>query len=311
MYQSLIGQKVGVVLSGGGASGLAHVGVLKALEENNIPIDCIAGTSMGAIVGAMYASGMGLNEIETFFSSDKFKQGIRGQVEDQYSYFFKKKEEDASWITAKLDKDSLLNYGLPTKILDPVMMDLAMLEIFGPASAAAKYDFDSLFVPFRCIGADIVEKKEYVFRNGELNEAVRVSSSYPFYFRPIRVNGKLLFDGGLYNNFPADILYNDFIPDVIIGSNVSSNSSEPDENDLFSLLENMIVSKTDFSLPCEEGLVILPPVTSGTFEFDKIRENIDIGYLSAMERMFQIKGMIENRVDSLQLSQKRNVIVKC
>lgn len=301
----LFGQKVGVVLSGGGASGLAHVGVLKALEENGIPIDCIAGTSMGAIVGSMYAAGLTLDQIEDFFQSEEFNKGIEGEVLDQYSYYFKQKEEDASWITIKLDKDSLLNYGLPTKILDPVMMDLSMLRNFGPASAAANYDFDSLFVPFRCIGADIVKKKEHVFRSGELNEAVRVSTSYPFYFRPIRVDGKLLFDGGLYNNFPADVLYEDFIPDVIIGSNVSSNSPEPDENDLFSLLENMIVSKTDFSLPCEDGIVILPPVSSGTFEFEKAKENIDIGYLSTLEKMYQIKGMITRRVDSLEISKKR------
>ena len=298
-------QSVGVVLSGGGASGLAHIGVLKALEENNIPIDFIAGTSMGAIIGSMYASGMTIPEIEEFFKSEKFTQGIRGGAEDQYSYFFKQKDEDASWITLKLDKDSLLNYGLPTKIIDPVVMDLEMLRIFGPASAASKYDFDSLFVPFRCLGADIVEKKEYIFRNGELNQAVRVSSSYPFYFRPIRVDGKLLFDGGLYNNFPADVLYEDFMPDVIIGSNVSSNSPEPDENNLLSLLENMITSKTDFSLPCEEGIVILPPVNSGTFDFDRAAENVDIGFQETIDQMESIKKMIDRRIDPLQREEKR------
>lgn len=292
-------------MSGGGASGLAHIGVLKALEEHDVPIDYIAGTSMGAIVGSMYASGMSIEEIERFFSSKKFKQGIEGGIEDQYSYFFKQREEDASWVTIKLDKDSLLNYGLPTKIIDPVMMDLEMLKVFGPASAAANYNFDSLFVPFRCIGADIVEKKEYVFRKGELNEAVRVSSSYPFYFRPIRVNGKLLFDGGLYNNFPADILYNDFLPDVIIGSNVSSNSPEPDENNLFSLLENMIVSKTDFSLPCEEGIVILPPVQSGTFDFEKSQENISIGYQATLLQMDSIKSIVGREVLSSFRQKKR------
>jgi len=300
-------QKVGVVLSGGGASGLAHVGVLKALEENNIPIDYITGTSMGAIIGAMYASGLSIAEIETFFRSEQFLKGIEGGVEDQYSYFFKQSDEDASWITLKLDKDSLLGYGLPTKIIDPVMMDLEMLKIFGPVSASAGYSFDSLFVPFRCIGADIVEKKEHIFRGGELNEAVRVSSSYPFYFRPIRVNGKLLFDGGLYNNFPADVLYKDFIPDVIIGSNVSTNSPEPDENNLFSLLENMIVSKTDFSLPCENGLVILPDVNSGTFDFDKAAENVVIGYRSTLKKMDEIKGMVDRRQDANALEEKREL----
>ena len=289
---NLYSQKVGVVLSGGGASGLAHVGVLKALEENEIPIDCITGTSMGAIVGSMYAAGMSIAEMEAFFSSQTFMDGTAGKNVEQFGYFFKRKAEDASWINLKLDKDSLLNYSIPTNIIDPISLDLVMLDAFAPPSQAANYDFDSLFVPFRCIGADIVEKKEYVFREGELNTAVRVSSSYPFYFRPIRVEGKLLFDGGLYNNFPADLIYEDFLPDVIIGSNVSTNSPDPNEEDLFSLLENMIVSKTDFSLPCEDGIVILPPVTSGTFDFDQALNNIEIGYQETIRNIAAIREMI-------------------
>jgi len=298
-------QTVGIVLSGGGASGLAHVGVLKALEENEIPIDFIAGTSMGAIVGSMYASGMSIEEIESFFNSDAFNKGVSGKLEDQYSYFFKRKEEDASWVTLKLDKNSILNYSLPTNIIDPVSLDLNMLTFFAPPSAAANYNFDSLFVPFRCIGADIVEKKEYVFREGELNTAVRVSSSYPFYIRPIRVNGKLLFDGGLYNNFPADLIYNDFMPDIIIGSNVSTNSPAPNEEDLFSILENMIISKTDFSLPCKDGLVILPQVKSGTFDFDNAIENIDIGYQATLDKMNELNSLVTRKVKVEQVNKKR------
>src|ERR1700741_4339534 len=95
-------QKVGVVLSGGGSSGLAHIGVLKALEENNIPIDYICGTSMGALVGCLYAQGLTPTEIETLVKSDEFLSWATGVVRPDNIYYFKKKEDDASWVTFKL-----------------------------------------------------------------------------------------------------------------------------------------------------------------------------------------------------------------
>ena len=103
-----------------------------------------------------------------------------------------------------------------------------MTEFFARPSAAAEYNFDSLFIPFRCVAADIEAKESVVFKSGDLGEALRASMSYPFYLKPISVNGKLLFDGGLYNNFPSDIMYNDFYPDLIIGSNVTGNEPAPD-----------------------------------------------------------------------------------
>jgi NTE family protein len=91
LYEVTFGQKVGVVLSGGGADGIAHIGVLKALEENNIPIDYIAGTSMGALVGAMYASGYSPTEMEAMVHQEKFKKWAVGEIEEQHVYYFKKR----------------------------------------------------------------------------------------------------------------------------------------------------------------------------------------------------------------------------
>ena len=107
-------QKVGLVFSGGGAKGLAHIGVLKALEENNIPIDYIVGTSMGGIVGGMYASGYTPTEIETIALSEDFQNWVSGYFESEYRYFYNKKPENPSFITAKLQIDTGFNFKLRT-----------------------------------------------------------------------------------------------------------------------------------------------------------------------------------------------------
>ena len=98
-------QKVALVLSGGGAKGVAHIGVLKALEENDIPVDFITGTSMGAVVGGLYASGYSPEEITTMMVSEDFEKWISGGLQDNYEYYFKRDEEDASWVTIKFDYD--------------------------------------------------------------------------------------------------------------------------------------------------------------------------------------------------------------
>jgi NTE family protein len=101
-------QKVAVVLSGGGADGLSHIGVLKSLEQNHIPIDYIAGTSMGALIGGLYAAGYSIAEIEAFAKSEKFQLNATGDIEEKYVYFFKKKSPDASWINFKFSPDTIL-----------------------------------------------------------------------------------------------------------------------------------------------------------------------------------------------------------
>src|ERR1051326_8108274 len=180
-------QKVGVVLSGGGASGLAHIGVLKALEENNIPVDYITGTSIGAFVGAMYAIGYSPKQMEQIALSEDFNNQVYGNIDKKYVYYFKKKEPNASWISLKLSLDTAFETNLPTNIVNPATIDFALMEGMAPAIAAAKYNFDSLFIPFRCVAADIETKSTVVFHNGDLSEAVRASISYPFYLKPIKV----------------------------------------------------------------------------------------------------------------------------
>lgn len=299
-------QKVGVVLSGGGSSGLAHIGVLKALEEHHIPIDYISGTSIGAFVGAMYASGISPRQMEEIALSQDFNNWVYGQIDKKYVYYFKKPAPNASWFSLKLSLDTTLQSNLPTNIVSPAPIDFALMESMAPASAAAKYNFDSLFIPFRCVAADIEAKRSVVFRKGDLGEAVRASISYPFYLKPITIQGKLLFDGGIYNNFPSDVMYQEMNPDIIIGSNVSANDPPPDEDNLLSQLNVMLVSKTNFDVVCPNGILIEPKTDVSTFEFNSPKALIDSGYAAALRMIEKIKENIPRRVSDADLMKKRS-----
>ncbi|MBK9515401.1 MAG: patatin-like phospholipase family protein, partial [Flavobacteriales bacterium] len=204
------GQRVGLVLSGGGAAGLTHIGVMKALEENGIPIDYITGSSMGALVGGLYAAGWSPTEIDSLFRSDIFKIMADGGIEPRYQYYFKQDAPDATLLSLRLDLDTTLQYSLPTNLREPALIDYEQMTEFGPVSALSGYDMDSLFVPYRCVASDITDQRSVVFSRGDLAQAMRASMSYPFYFKPIRVDGHLMMDGGLYNNFPSDVMYKDF-----------------------------------------------------------------------------------------------------
>ena len=225
-------QKVGLVLSGGGAKGLAHIGTLKALEENNIPIDYITGTSMGGIVGAMYAAGYSPIEIEKIALSADFQDWVIGKYKSDYSFYFQKNSINPSIITAKLAADSSLRLSFRSNLINDIPLNFALLELFAQASAIAKDNFDQLFVPYRCMVADIISQKSISVNKGSLAEAVRATMTVPLVYRPIKLDDKYVFDGGLYNNFPADIIKAEFNPDIIIGANVSSKTfNEYPKND--------------------------------------------------------------------------------
>ena len=298
-------QRVGLVLSGGGASGMAHIGVMKALEENGVPIDCITGSSMGALVGAMYAAGWSPWQIDSLFSTEQFRIMAEGGVEPHFQYYFKQDYPDASLISLRFDLDTTLQTSLPTNLRSPVLLDFEQMRSFSPASAAAGYDMDSLLVPFRCVASDITEQKSVIFRHGDLAQAVRASMSYPFYFNPIRVGGHLMMDGGLYNNFPSDVMYEDFFPDVILGSNVSSNSPAPSEDDLLSQLRAMMQEPTNFSVLCENGVIVEPVTLTSVFDFSDPSIAITDGYNEAMRRMPEILAHVQRRVSRSELEARR------
>jgi NTE family protein len=290
-------QRVGVVLSGGGATALAHVGFLRALEEHDIPVDYIGGTSMGAVIAAMYASGYSAAQIDSMVHLPEFEQMATGQTDGQMRYYFSESERNAGMATIKYSNGGFITNALPTNLINPGFLDWKFMENYSQPDAASGNNFDSLYVPFRCIAADVEAKREVVFRNGPLNVAVRSSITYPFYLPPRRVNGRLLFDGGIYNNFPADMMYREFMPDVILGCNVSEDRLAPDEDDLFSQLQSLILFREEEQNLCDQMLVVKPDLDQvGTFDFSMIPEAVEAGYAASMERIGEIQDLVERRV---------------
>jgi NTE family protein len=300
-------QGVGLVLSGGGASGFSHIGVLKALEEHHIRIDHISGTSSGALVGALYAVGYSPEEIEAFVRAPEFQMMATGQVKPSQEFLLRESDPNASVVSFNVELDSMFQKSLPTNFVRPELLDFEMLRIFGIPDAVCQHNFDSLMVPFRCVASDIYGKKGVVFKTGYLNQAIRASMTFPFFINPIRVDGVLYFDGGLYNNFPADVMCNEFHPDYIIGSNVSYNAAPPQEDDLISQLTNMLVTPTDFTIPCENGILIQPKTALSTFNFDDVGKAIDEGYRATIAMMDSIKSLVPYRTTPEELALKRKV----
>ncbi|MEE4176888.1 MAG: patatin-like phospholipase family protein [Bacteroides sp.] len=300
-------QRVGVVLSGGGAKGVAHVGLLKALEENNIPIDYIAGTSMGAIIGGMYASGFSPDSIEKIVTSSEFQSWALGTIDEEYNFYFKQLPENASWISIKFTIDSVWQPQLPTSLVSPVQMDFAGVQYLSSVNVASEGSFDSLFIPFRCVAADIERKKAVVFRDGEIFPAIRASMTYPFVFKPIRIDGRLLFDGGIYNNFPVDVMQVDFNPDFIIGSVVAQNFDPPTEDDVRSHLENLLVSRTDYIIEEEIGILIKPDIPRvNVTDFSYSQMILDSGYVATQRVIKQIKNRVPREVSQQEREARRN-----
>ena len=304
-------QKVGLVLSGGGAKGMTHIGIIRALEENNIPIDYITGTSMGAIIGSLYAMGYSPDDMEALLRSEDFKRWYSGQVEPEYGYYFKQNRPTPEFFNIRFSfKDSLhiKPQILPTSMVNPIQMNLVFVELFARATAACSGDFNRPVVPFRCIASDVYNKKPLIMRRGDLGDAVRASMSFPFVFKPIEIDSVLAYDGGIYNNFPTDIMREDFKPEVIIGSVVAANPGKPKENDLMSQLENMIMQKTDYTLPDSLGIIMTFKYDDvSLLDFDRLQELHDIGYNRTISLMDSIKGRIHRRVSAENVRLRRLV----
>lgn len=299
-------QKVGLVLSGGGARGVAHIGVIRALEEHGIPVDYIAGTSFGAIIGGLYACGWSCDEMEELVLSSRFQQWATGQMPQRYMDFYKQNRPNAAWVKLKFNFDSVFVASLPSSIISPSGLDFGLMEIFSGADAVSGGDFDSLFVPFRCVAADVAQKRQYILRHGNLGRSIRASMTFPLYFSPIRIDNKLLFDGGMYNNFPVDVMQKDFHPDVILGSKVASNFGPPRDNDIISQLTSMMVAPTDYQAVKQFGFLIEPELEYvNVTDFSRTREYIDSGYVAGLRMMKLIQQKVIRRMDTSMLNKKR------
>ncbi|MEI6556694.1 MAG: patatin-like phospholipase family protein [Paludibacter sp.] len=280
--QPVDAQKVGLVLSGGGAPGIAHIGVIKALEENNIPIDYITGTSIGALIGGLYASGYSPDEMITFFKSSDFKKMKRFEIRFPKKYF------------------------LPTHIIQPQKVQKGLEKLTRNATEYSAGNFDSLFVPYRCVASDVYRKELYIFSRGNLATSIRASMTFPFIFEAVKVDDRLLFDGGIYNNFPADIMQQSFHPDFMIGSVVAYNPPPANPNDILMQLQNMIINKTNYYIPDTLGIVLNFDLKKRSmFDFSNIDSLVRIGYLETEKQIESIRMKVLRRITLKEINQKR------
>jgi len=131
--------------------------------------------------------------------------------------------------------------------------------------------------------------------------------TFPFYLNPIKVNGIIYFDGGLYNNFPVNVMYSEFNPDYIIGSNCAVSASKPNEKDFIGLIQHMMETPTEYKLPCTQGIIIRTNTAVGTFEFDEVKQAIEDGYRATILVIDSIEMQIKSRVSAEELRHKRAV----
>jgi NTE family protein len=300
-------QSVGLVLSGGGAKGMAHIGVIRVLEENNIPIDYIAGTSIGAIVGGLYAAGYTPDEMEELFRSDDFYFWSTGRIQEEYRYYFNKPEPTPSWLELRIEKnEDKLKVFPPSSLIPEEQMDFAFMELLASTNAACKNQFDSLMVPFFCVATDIYSDKPVVLRKGDLGEAIRASMTVPLYFKPITINDTLLFDGGIVNNFPYEMMKDYYKPDIIIGHKVADRNKMPKTDNIVEQITNMIMRPTNYDIPEEEGILLETNLESvGLLDFQKFNFIKQKGIETAEQYIDSIKGRIDRRVSQQKIAEKR------
>lgn len=309
---NVCGQSVGLVLSGGGAKGISHIGVIKALEEHNIPIDYVCGTSMGAVIASFYAIGLSPGEMLDLIKSKDFEAWYNGRQEKESASWFYREDATPAMFTVSLHrKGEKIRVSLPSSLVSPYPMDLAMIEAYASPSVAAGYDFSRLMVPFFCISSDIGNKRKVVHTSGDLGSAVRASMTYPFIFKPIVIDSTVLFDGGFYDNFPWEEMERIHSPQFIVGSQCVAGHTALDDEDIVGQVTNMIVSQTDYDMPQEKGVVIARKYPYGVMEFNKADEIAAMGYEAAIGRIGEVMERVTRRrtgreLDSMRMAFRRS-----
>lgn len=209
--------RVALVLSGGGARGGAHVGVLKGLEQLRVPVDAIAGTSMGAVVGGLYASGVNATELEKLLGNIDWRKAFDDDVSRRYRSFRRRQDDQELLVKATVGvRDGSLR--IPRGLIQGQNLDSILRDAAGAAEGVN--EFDALPIPFRALATDLVSGDAYIFRGGSLVTAMRASMSVPGVFEPVALEDKLLVDGGLVSNLPVEAL-NELRYDAVIAVDVS------------------------------------------------------------------------------------------
>ena len=300
--------KVGVVLGGGGAKGAAHIGVLKYLEEIGIPVDYVAGTSMGSIIGGLYAVGYSPDELAVLIANMNWSEYVGNSIDRSAMSPEMRNRNSTMFMNIPFSLDGLLkgeskniNNFLPSAYVN----NTALINLFNDLCIGYQedMDFNRLPIPFACVATDIATGKEVVIRHGNVPTAMRASMAIPGVFSPVLMDGKVLVDGGLVNNFPADVLHN-MGADIIIGVEVTDKRvSYLDEIPSLPDVLNMLISNAvNFKREDNRNLCTLyldPDITGyGTLSFtpDAIDTLVRRGYEKAVqsrEQLLRIKKYID------------------
>lgn len=275
--------KIGLVLSGGAARGLAHIGVLKALEEQGVRIDAIAGTSMGAVVGGLYASGYSIAELEKLATTLDWQQAL-SDAPPRKDVPFRRKQDDRDFLVKqKLSFRDDGSLGLPLGVIQG--QNLALLLESKLAHAADVRDFDKLPIPFRAVATDITSGEKVIFRRGHLPQVIRASMSIPAVFAPVELDGRLLVDGGMTDNIPVDVVREmgvDLAIVVDIGTPLRNRKQLATVvvvlNQSITLMTRRNSEEQLASLRREDILVQPPLSAFGVTDFGRAQDMIDAGY---------------------------------
>lgn len=235
--------KVGVVLGGGGAKGASHIGVLKYLEEMGIPVDYVAGTSMGSIIGGLYAMGYEPNEMTRLISNIQWNEMIGNKIDRTYLSKDMRERRSTNVLNIPFGDGSLRKQAEKGNLLSQLpsayVNNSSLINLFNDLCVGyqEEMDFDDMPIPFACVATDLITGKEVVLRHGVVPTAMRASMAIPGVFAPVEMGDCVLVDGGLVNNFPADVL-KEMGADIIIGVEVTSEKGIT-ANDLKSLPQVM------------------------------------------------------------------------
>ena len=276
--------KIGVALEGGGALGLAHIGVLQWFEENHIPVDYIAGTSMGGLVGGFYATGMSPAELKKLIEGLNWDEILRDRTSYQDLSFQRKQDQRAypNSLVLGLRKGLTLPAGLNAGHQIGLLIDRETLPYFGLAS------FDALPVPFRCVATDLVSGKEFVFKEGSLAEALRATMSIPGAFTPVNDGQRVYVDGGLVNNLPTNVV-RQMGADIVIAVHLETQPMAAQNiQSLLSVLEQSVravISENELrGLANADAVVSVNLGRFGMRDFTKNRPIMQTGYEAAQNK---------------------------
>ncbi|RLC20266.1 MAG: patatin [Deltaproteobacteria bacterium] len=281
--------KIGLVLSGGGARGAAHIGVIKVLERMHIPIDYIAGTSMGSIVGGLYASGMTSAQIEGVVTSLDWDNALQDDIPRKDRSFRLKTDDRNNLIKSKPGLSDNLEIKTPSGLMQGQILDLILKRLVLPVSSV--HDFDELKIPYRAIATDLVTGNAVVLGSGDLAKAMRASMSVPAIFAPVEIDGKLLVDGGLSNNLPIDVVRT-MGADIVIAVDISTpllarealTSILGITEQLTSIMTRKNTEEQIATLTSKDVFIVpdLGDITSSSF--DRTGQAIPIGVLAAEQK---------------------------